>query len=231
MDSKVLYTSNIDINQTITKPINKNENNKNENNKNLNTKNLNTKQSLLMNTLNKFYKNEKNIEIISNVLQGTTKLSLRIIDWFVTNYSKKNNIVYNIKRLKNDKEVIEQFIVHLNYKNQLKAYSKKQFDPFCRRNRIQYDLNDDKFLITTVGQLNFFRWAIDNNVIDYLKEYIEDIENDMNENIKKHYKSKTKTKKYSKGIIKTERKKRRELSTSATKTLNKHKFNVVLDFN
>ena len=144
---------------------------------------------------------------------------------------KKKNIVYNITRKKKGNEVIEQFIVHLNYKNQLKAYSKKQFDPFCRRNRIQFDLNNDKFLITTVGQLNFFRWAIDTNVIDYIKQNIEDIELDMNDNIKKHYKSKTKVKNNSKGVIKTERKKRRELSTSATKTLNKHKFNVVLDFN
>ena len=223
MDSKVLNIINIDVNKSITNSITKIQDNSVN-------KNLNTKQSLLMNTLTKFYKQDQNIEIISSVLQGNTKLSLRIIDWFVTNYSKKNNIVYNITRNKKEKEVIEQFIVHLNYKNQLKAYSKKQFDPFCRRNRIQFDLND-KFLITTVGQLNFFRWAIDNDVIDYIKQNIEEIELDMNDNIKKHYKSKTKIKKNTNGVIKTERKKRRELSTSATKTLNKHKFNVVLDFN
>ena len=224
MDSKVSNIINMDTGKNINNISNKTHDN-------LFNKNLNNKQSLLMNTLNNFYKQDKNIEIISSILQGNTKLSLRIIDWFVTNYSKKNNIVYNVTRNKKETEVVEQFIVHLKYKNQLKAYSKKQFDPFCRRNRIQFDLNNDKFLITTVGQLNFFRWAIDNNVIDYIKQNIEDIELDMNDNIKKHYKSKTKIKKNSKGVIKTERKKRRELSTSATKTLNKHKFNVVLDFN
>ena len=194
---------------------------------------LNNKQSLLMNSLEKFYKKKKNIDTLKKILQGNTKLSLRIIDWFVTNYSKKNNINYDIQKKKNGSYIKEQFIVHLNYKNQLRAYSKKQFDPFCRRNRIQFDLNNEgEFLITTVGQLNFFRWALDNKIIDYITDNINNIELDMNKNIRKNYKSKTKNKNFSKGnVIKTERKKRRELSVSATKTLNKHKFEVVLDFN
>ena len=74
----------------------------------------------------------------------------------------------------------------LNYKAQLKSYSKKQFDPFCRRNRINFYFNEDEFITTTVGQLNFFRWALQNNVIDYITKNYKDIETDMNINTKKH---------------------------------------------
>ena len=65
--------------------------------------------------------------------------------------------------------------VFLNYKAQLKAYSKKYFDPFCRRNRINYKQS----LSTTIGQLNFFKWAIENHIISYIQDNIEDIEKDL----------------------------------------------------
>jgi len=180
---------------------------------------LSSRQNLLMTTLYKFYESD-NIDIILPIIKGENNLSLRIIDWFVTNYSKKKNIIYSIQKKKNGKDVSENFSVHLNYKNQLKAYSKKQFDPFCRRERINFYYNQDNFLVTTVGQLNFFKWLIENNIIEYIYENLETIEIDMNENINKHYKSKKKEK----------RRKRKELSISATKTLNKHKFNIILDF-
>ena len=196
-------------------------------------KNIPVKQQLIMKSLISFY-NQENIDIIIPILQGNTKLSLRIIDWFVTNYAKKNNIRYDLEKTKNNKQVINQFVVHLNYKNQLKAYTKKSFDPFCRRDRIQFPYSNDNFLITTVGQLNFFKWAIETKIIDYIQENLTEIDLDMNQNIKVHYKSKT-INKYKKNDvdlkIKSERKKRRELSVSATKTLNKHQYNITLDFN
>ena len=58
-------------------------------------------------------------------------------------------------------------IVHTNYKGQLKAYSKRNFDPFCRRNRIRFYYEENKYFITTVGQLNFFKWAFNNKIINY----------------------------------------------------------------
>ena len=79
----------------------------------------------------------------------------------------------------------KQLNVFLSYKSQLRAYSKRQFDPFCRRNRINFYFNDTEFITTTVGQLNFFRWALQNNVIDYIMLNYKDIEFDMNENTKK----------------------------------------------
>ena len=186
------------------------------------------RQKLLFDKLKHFYFNKTEyIDKLLPILNGNTKVSLRIIDWFVTNYSKKNNIILNNYCDKNDK--VLQFNIFLKYKSQLKAFSKKQFDPFCRRERINFYYNSDKYIITTIGQLNFFRWALENKVLDYIEENLNDIEIDMNTNIKKEKKSKRKSNEYHFSDSK-KRKKRRELSNSATKTMNKHSFNVTLSF-
>jgi hypothetical protein len=156
------------------------------------------------------------------------------MDWFVTNYSKKNNIYYS---LPNSDGKTCHFFVYLNYKAQLKAYSKKQFDPFCRRNRIRFFYNETQCLITTIGQLNFFRWAINYKVIDYILENRAVIEKDMNDAIKQAYGSDAKKKRSTTSSMKSSsessssgRKKRQELSESATKKVNKTKVQVVISF-
>ena len=182
-----------------------------------NEKQILCKQDLLMYSLTDFFIQPKNFNKFFPIVTGKSKISLRIIDWFVTNYSKKNNISYYIT----ENNIIKQFIVYLNYKSQLKAYSKKTFDPFCRRDRIGFYYNEQDELITTVGQLNFFRWAIENKVIDYIENKLDEIEQDMNSSVRHIY-----TKK---GNV-TKRKKRRELSKSATKSINKHNVKVIVKF-
>ena len=78
----------------------------------------------------------------------------------------------------------KEFLVYQDYKLQLKGYSKKQFDPFCRRSRINFYYNDKESFITTVGQLNFFRWIINNKILDYINSNLKKIEQDMNSCIK-----------------------------------------------
>jgi hypothetical protein len=135
------------------------------------------KQDVLMIPISDFFNNPKNLDLLLGILiTGKYKVSLRIIDWFVTNYSKKHNLVID----KNGKP----FIVFLEYKSQLKAYSKKQFDPFCRRSRIHYEYDKGKKIETTIGQLNFFRWAIENMIIDYISKHYDEIEQDMNNTLK-----------------------------------------------
>lgn len=165
------------------------------------------KNDLLMEKITKFYNIDENKNTLINILNNKYNVSLRIIDWFVTNYCKK----YNIYWLQND----VRFVVYVNYKLQLKAYSKKLFDPFCRRERICFYYNDNQYLITTVGQLNFFKWMIENNIIDYIKKNYEIIEQDMHLAIKNE-------------CIKNN--KRRELSKSATKTINKNSTKIILKF-
>jgi len=72
----------------------------------------------------------------------------------------------------------------MSYKSQLKAYSKKLFDPFCRRERIMFSLPGTEQFVTTVGKLNFFRWAIEKQVIEYLKKHRETVEKEMNSHMK-----------------------------------------------
>tara|TARA_Y100000589_G_scaffold323891_1_gene359132 strand:+ start:317 stop:829 length:513 start_codon:yes stop_codon:yes gene_type:complete len=165
------------------------------------------KNKLLMDKINLFFENEGNKKILINILNNNFNISLRIIDWFVTNYCKK----YNIFWVENN----QRFVVYLNYKLQLKAYSKKFFDPFCRRERIFFHYKEEKYLETTVGQLNFFKWIIEHNIINYIKNNYEDIEFDMQNTIK---------------LDSDKNIKRRELSKCATKTINVNESKTILNF-
>lgn len=153
---------------------------------NRNTK-LETKNDILLKKLTDFFWNNKKIHTMISIINGNSNISLRILDWFVTNYSKNNNVIYNIVNKNNE---IEIFKVYLQYKLQLKSFNKKLFDPFCRRSRIKFRYNNDSILITTLGQLNFFKWSIENNVIDYVKNNLDKIENDMNFSKKEKNKNK-----------------------------------------
>jgi hypothetical protein len=182
---------------------------------------LTCKQDLLMSSLTLFFKNKKNLNDIMPIINGKSKISLRILDWFVTNYAKKYNIAYNI----DIDGVTKKVIVHISYKSQLKAYSKKLFDPFCRRERIKFIDHYSNELITTAGQLNFFRWVIEKKILNYVSQYLKEIEEDMNHSIRHLYKKNN--------IVTTDEKKRRkrkELSISATKSVNKHSINIIIDF-
>ena len=130
---------------------------------------MNTSQDLLMQSLSKFYSNKENIEKILPIVNGKSHISLRLLDWFVTNYSKKTSTIVN----KNTN-------VYLSYRSQLKAYSKQQFDPFRRRDRIMFIYDDEQnYIETTIGQLNFFKWVLQYDILDYIEENIKEIEQDM----------------------------------------------------
>jgi len=179
---------------------------------------IHSKKDLLMNSLLQFFIHKENLDEVIPIITGKSKISLRILDWFVTNYSKKKNINYQIE----DKNKTKNFIVYLDYKSQLKAYSKRNFDPFCRRERISFIGHDLQELTTTVGQLNFFRWSIENKIIDYIYENYDFIEQDMNGSLKDLYKKNENGDKV--------RRKRTELSICATKTVNKHNISIIVQF-
>ena len=189
-----------------------------------------SKVDLLMKSLSKFYAVESNIAILLPIVQGTSKISLRVLDWFVTNYCKKNNIILTNKSGTN-------IIVHMDYKNQLKAYAKIYFDPFCRRDRINFIYGKGHELLTTVGQLNFFRWAIENNIIEYTVSNMEIIEKDMNASLK-YDKEESDTQRSEDSISSQEssakkeirRRKRHELSVSAAKSMSRHNVNIIVEF-
>lgn len=137
---------------------------------------IHCKQELIVMSLQSFYAARKDIAEVMDMLQGTSIISLRLIDWFVTNYAKRHTIGYVLGG--------QEFMVYMSYKSQLKAYSKKLFDPFCRRERIMFSLPGIEPFVTTVGKLNFFRWAIEKNIIEYLKLNRETVEGEMNTHMK-----------------------------------------------
>ena len=184
------------------------------------SKNFSTQNELLLTNLLEFYKENDNLDKMLNILNGESAISLRIIDWFATNYAKKYYTVYNLtlceKRLK----------VYNDYKLKLKAYSKKRFDPFCRWDRINIPYKEGKLIQTTIGQLNFFKWALENEIIQYIENNYSLIEKDMN--------SRNSTAKNRKGddtlnVNKT-RKKREELSVSASKSIKRETVEIVVKF-
>ena len=184
------------------------------------TTNYTTQNDLLLNKLLDFYDKNNNLSKMLKIITGETKVSLRIVDWFVTNYAKKNYTLYDIEKT-ND---TIRFKVYQDYKLKLKAYSKKKFDPFCRWDRISIPYKENTQIETTIGQLNFFKWALENRVIDYIEKNYEIIEKDMN-----NRNSTSKRKETTLDNNKT-RKKREELSISATKSIKKEEIEIVVKF-
>ena len=174
-----------------------------------------TQNSLLLDNLLKFYKQNNRLDTMLGIINGESKISLRIVDWFATNYAKQRFTVSTL----NDGT---RFKVYNDYKLKLRAYSKKRFDPFCRWDRIIIPYKENNSIQTTIGQLNFFKWALENEVIKYIENNYSDIEKDMNSR-------NSTSKRRSVNITKT-RKKREELSVSATKSVKKETVEVVLKF-
>jgi hypothetical protein len=257
-----------------------------------------SKEELLLQTLNEFYnKSDCNyIDELLPIVLSKSDISLRGLDWFVTNYSKKYNTHYLVSR--NNKK--ESFDVHNEYKAQLKAFNKKFFDPFCRGNKIIFpyfnakdkQLYDEKVsqirrsitnkkisvlkkkellnkfdnildrlsniitpdkelsnhlvsqlkgivkmkdidilnpkrncLITTVGQLNFFKWAVTNNILKYVsnKNNLKNINDDMTYESKRN---KERKEQYNKEVNINNK----HVTISAVKTVNKYRTNVLISF-
>lgn len=190
--------------------------------------NLSAKQYLLIIPITNFFKKARNLYILYNILKCKSVISLRLIEYFVVNYVLDNNTHFDLSRYKSNPSYLidnlftinkkwseydstynetnasfsDLFMIHDNYKCKLKEYNKKNFDPFCRWQRIImiYDKRSiikdgelitvkEKSFETTVAQLNFFKWIIENHIIDYIIENFDVINVAMNEfesEIKRH---------------------------------------------
>ena len=181
----------------------------------------NTQNDLLMGKLQKFYSDPSRLEVMLGIINGDSNVSLRIVDWFATNFAKKN---YTI--LPPPRAGAERFKVYDDYKLHLKAYTKRRFDPFCRHERINIPYKEGQLVQTTIGQLNFFKWAIENGVINYIENNYQAIEADMNS---RNSTAKKKDLSDTNENAKT-RKKREELSVSAVKCIKKETVKIVVKF-
>jgi len=124
---------------------------------------MTTKSELLFASINDFYSDPTHRETLINVLNKKNgSPSLRSIEWFITNYAKKN--------LTNYPKDGKIFTVHCAYKSTLNGFSKRFFDPFCRSSKISYRIpGTDVEIQTTLAQLNFIRWVIRSGILTYMQ--------------------------------------------------------------
>lgn len=93
-------------------------------------------------SLCRFYRDPYNADVLEKVVTGKSPLtdkcpvSLRLVEWYV-NYDKATGKEYHA---------------------QLKAYTRRLFDPFRRQSRV---VVEGRGFDTTVGQMNFFKWLIE----------------------------------------------------------------------
>ena len=164
---------------------------------------------------------DKMAKIISG--KGETKISLRILEWVVT---KSNKYSLNIKLEDGDND--NNRFINIMYKSQLKSYKKKNFDPFRRDKKFEYHYDKDdntKTVVTTLGQLNFFKWAIDSKIINCVEHNYDMINDAM---IKYNKGEKTKKKKRKAKVLAI-KKASKESSSYCSDFSDKGKFSISFD--
>jgi len=154
-------------------------------------------KDLLLSSLTSYYnKYNDNKFILKDIIDGKHQLSLRMIDWLVTIYAKNNNIIYWISNDNNEiyyhlpegnANKYKKINLYLDYRAQLKSFKKINFDSFRRHDRITFiiDNNKQQSIESTIGQLNFFKWAFSNKVINFALENQKIIYENMSKNIYK----------------------------------------------
>jgi hypothetical protein len=185
----------------------------------MSSNNYTSQNDLLLNNLMEFYKNNDNLDKMLKIITGESKISLRIVDWFATNYAKKYYTLYSFEDIHG---ITRRFKVYVDYKLKLKAYSKRRFDPFCRWERISIPYKNGTFIETTIGQLNFFKWTLENKVINYIEDNYETIEKDMNTTLK--------SRESERKFMKVEKIKRKELSVPGNKSFHITRVSAVIKF-
>ena len=188
-----------------------------------------TQNQWLLTTLLDFYKNEEYLETLKQIINreyivehNSKKLSIRLVNWFVTNYAKQHFTAYEIPQ----EEESRRFFVWTNYKSTEDSYSKQMFDPYCRKDRVLIPYKGGTSIETTIGQLHFFKWAIVNKVLEYIVDHFDAIEKDMNIRLNT---VKRKPMIENNDGTKT-RKKREELSINACKGMRKEALSTKMTF-
>jgi len=199
-----------------------------------------SQQDWLLSELLDFYKNRDYLDILKKIINRefiihkSKKVSIRIVNWFVTNYAKQHFSVYELEN--------ERFFVWTRFRSAEDGYSKDLFDPYCRKDRIMIPYDETTNIITTIGQLNFFKWAIVNKVVDYIVQHYDAITQDMNTRLtlkNKHARTEDSISTIStistdetpvKHIGGKTRKKREELSVSACLSIRKEFVPVRITF-
>lgn len=142
-----------------------------------------TKDTLILNKLQARYRKDKEMKRWFLTFVQKPSVSLRTIEWLASSYSKRHNVSYYVKHSDGTRFL---FHMHSSYKSQIKAYTRNNFDPFRRKTSatihlpsMQTSPQPGDTSLTTLSQVNFFRWVFENNVIDYALKNLEAIHQDI----------------------------------------------------
>jgi hypothetical protein len=149
---------------------------------------VSSREDMIMTNIINFYKKKDNLFKLLTLLNKESKISLRLLDWFIVTYTKKNKQIQL-----NGNDTYEE--LHIQYKLELAAYRKRFFDPFCRDKRIKFYYDEESHIITTIGQLNFIRWIIETKIINLIENNYKKLVIIMNKSIKNNKNNKNKNNK------------------------------------
>lgn len=137
------------------------------------------KEKMLYEVLNNFFNQctLEEVQMIIQIIDGNHLISLRFLDWFVTRYCYLYKLSIPINNSYNKEQI---FNINISYKAQLKSFKKRYFDPFRRKKKFNFWFGKHELnILTTLGQLNFFRWALSFDVIKYAEKNYKEINGKM----------------------------------------------------
>jgi len=148
------------------------------------SRDIDAMRNLLLPELSLYFRNNSIFKhLILPILNGEDPLlTMSLINYTVTNYVQEFSSYVEVK----DKIIY----IYRSYQEQLSRFNKALFDPFCREIKIPFYYEDGKYVVTTVAQLNFYKWAIENKIIDFIRDNYESISNTMKMNTKSSSSSK-----------------------------------------
>lgn len=135
---------------------------------------LDTRASIELDKLEKTLSEEWVSTYLIPIITQTSRVSIRLMDWLVTNYSKEQKVLYTWK----SGDIERIFDLHYEYKMTLDRYGRPLFDPFRRGPRVFFKVGSEQYE-TTIGQLIFWVWAETHGVISYCSDNADAIEMHM----------------------------------------------------
>ena len=139
-------------------------------------------QTILLRRLGLALECEPHRAAVVDAIKGHDGISLRMLDWLVTNFAKQRAL-----RIWHESDGVD---VHDEYRMALSVYRRRNFDPFCRGTMRGVDGATKDFTIcvahagesyrTSIGQVNFMDWAVSRGVIAYAQTHSDTVVRDMN---------------------------------------------------
>lgn len=185
---------------------------------------LDRKQLAVLQSLETYYTPEVLRTVLVPIITQTressgNRLSLRALDWLATNLAKKSPIIYKWSPAGRPECIVN---IYSMYRTWLWKHRRSRFDPFRRRARLTFTLDDVEYT-TTVGQLNFMYWASMYGVLHYARTHLTEIERDHAESMR--------TKSPHEPDVGAGKRKRRQLSTAPRKRVFVFNSTVKVGFN